>query len=145
MKIQVKDLFHGAALTQIIEHPSFTALNKADEKYGHYIVNHDIRLLVKYSSITNGPWKFTFNPDDLKTISSDIADDYVFYVCLVCGDETVCMLNGEDLQSIINIESRDSQWVKVESPPGKSMRVSGSKGKLHHTIAHSDFPSDMFL
>ena len=35
MKIQKKDLFHGSALTQIVEDPLFTALNKADEKYGH--------------------------------------------------------------------------------------------------------------
>ena len=36
MKIQQKDYFHGAALTQIVEHESFKALNKADSKYGHY-------------------------------------------------------------------------------------------------------------
>jgi len=47
MKIQHKDLFHGAALTQLVEHNSFKALNKADDKYGHYLVNTDRRLLVK--------------------------------------------------------------------------------------------------
>ena len=44
MKIQTQDLYHGAVLTQITEHPSFKALNKADTLYGHYLVNHDTRL-----------------------------------------------------------------------------------------------------
>jgi hypothetical protein len=69
MKIQEKDLFHGAALTQIVEHESFKALNKADEKYGHYQVNHDRRLLVKHSKATSNTgtqtWSFSFKPDDI--------------------------------------------------------------------------------
>jgi hypothetical protein len=32
MKIQQKDLFHGAVLTQLVEHNSFKALNKVDAK-----------------------------------------------------------------------------------------------------------------
>lgn len=63
MKIQAKDFFHGAALTQIVEHPSFKALNKASDKYGHCLVNKDIRVFVKYSN-TDQPWQFTLNPDD---------------------------------------------------------------------------------
>ena len=144
MKIQTKDFYHGAALTQIVEHPSFTALNKADEKYGHYIVNHDIRLIVKYSSPGNGPWRFTFNSDDLETIQNDIGDDVSFYACLVCGAETICLLDEEDLKFIIDTESNEAQWVRVDSPVGKSMRVSGSQGKLNHTVAHNVFPNRMF-
>lgn len=42
MKTQEKDLYHGAALTQIVEHTSFRALNLAPVKgYGHHLVNSD--------------------------------------------------------------------------------------------------------
>ena len=65
------------ALTQIVEHPSFKALNKADEKYGHYLVNANIHLLVKYSSPSSSPWQFTFNESDLDSICDDIMDEGV--------------------------------------------------------------------
>jgi hypothetical protein len=66
VKIQQKVLFHGA--TQIIEHPSFKALNKADTKFGHYMVNTDHRLMDKLTEKTSAPWTFTFQPDDLNTM-----------------------------------------------------------------------------
>ena len=52
MKICERDLYHGAALTKIVMHESFKALNKATEKYGHYQVNHNARLLTKHSTKT---------------------------------------------------------------------------------------------
>ena len=145
MRIQAKDLFHGAALTQIVEHPSFTALNKVDEKYGHYLVNANIRLLVKYSSPSSSPWQFTFNENDLNSICDDIMGEGVnFFTCLVCGTETVCLLSVEQLRAVIDLNAEESQWVRVEIPAGKSMRVKGSTGTLRRTIAHKAFPSDLF-
>ena len=146
MKIQPKDYFHGAALTQIVEHPSFTALNKADEKYGHYLINANIRLLVKYSSPSSSPWQFTFNESDLKSIREDIAVDGIrFFACLVCGTETVCLLTEQQLSIVIGLDAEDAQWVRVEDPsPGKSMRVKGSTGKLEKTIPHNAFPKGLF-
>ena len=141
-----KDLFHGAALTQIVEHPLFTALNKVDDKYGHYLVNADIRLLVKYSSPSNSPWQFTFNESDLEAIRNDIMDESVkFFACLVCGTETVCLLTFEHLEAVIDLDSEDAQWVHVEIlAPRKSMRVKGGTGKLKKTVAHNAFPNGLF-
>lgn len=62
MKIQEQDRFHGAALTQIVEHKSFKALNRASAKYGHYLVNADRHVFTKYSKATRSPWSFTFQP-----------------------------------------------------------------------------------
>lgn len=92
MKIQQKDYYHGAALTQIVEHESFKALNKTDEKYGHYKINHDIRLMVKMTSIENEPWQFTANASDLATMDEDINSRDQFFLCLVCGLNTICLL-----------------------------------------------------
>ena len=72
MKIQQKDYYHGAALTQIVEHESFKALNKADVKHGHYKINQNIRLLVKSTTNEESPWSFTANANDLATIKDDI-------------------------------------------------------------------------
>lgn len=149
MKIQEKDIYHGTALTQIVEHDSFTALNKADGKYGHYIVNHDTHIFVKVAKDSIGDeevqrWQFTFNQDDLQAIRSENIPNRHIFICLVCGRYTICCLSKEQLVKIIDITSQGSQWLKVECPSGGSMRVRGYLDKLDKTIPHNSFPDLMF-
>lgn len=143
MKIQQKDLFHGAALTQLTEHESFKALNKADTKYGHYMVNTDKRLMVKLTEKASEPWTFTFQPDDLNTLQSDIASGFRTFVVLVCGKATICLLDEVQFMSVIDLNANSAQWIKVEIPKA-SMRVRGSTGALKNAIAHKDFPDNVF-
>ena len=103
MKIQQKDYYHGAALTQIVEHKSFKALNKADEKYGHYKINHDVRLMIKITSNERGPWQFTANTSDILTIKEDIQSGDQFFMCLVCGLNTICLLDSEQVQELLDL------------------------------------------
>ena len=101
MKVQQKDYYHGAALTQIVEHASFKALNKADVKYGHYKINQNIRLLVKFTTNEESPWYFTANANDLTTIEEDIDSGDQFYLCLICGLSTICLLNSNQVQELL--------------------------------------------
>jgi hypothetical protein len=89
MKIQKKDFYHGAALTQIVEHPSFKALNKATNKYGHYQINHDTRILIKHLSKLESPWSFQISEEEINTLVDDISSDQESFLCLVCGETTI--------------------------------------------------------
>jgi hypothetical protein len=142
MRIDSKDLYHGAALTQIIEHDSFKALNKADHKYGHYQINTDSRLLVKHS-VQEESWRFTFHSDDLKTLTSDNMSGFKTYLILVCSDKTICLLEPFEFTSLIDMQSNSQQWIQVTIPK-TSMRVSGTKGELKHAIKHNSFPKRIF-
>ena len=144
MKIQKKDLFHGSALTQIVENPLFTALNKADEKYGHYQINHDKRLLVKHTSNDKAPWSFTLQPDDIDTVVADISSDQKSFLCLVCGQTTICILTTEEFEQLVDTNGKTAQWIKVDCRPGSGMRVSGSAGSIKAVIAHNAFPKKIF-
>jgi len=143
LQIQQKDYYHGAALTQIIEHESFTALNKADDKYGHYKINHDIRLMVKISTIEEEPWQFTANASDLATISEDINSCDRFFLCLVCGLKTICILDSNQVQELLDISSREQQWLRIKNTG--SLRAYSAKAELSRTIPHSAFPKRIFL
>lgn len=143
MKVDKKDLYHGAALTQITEHASFKALNKADAKYGHYLVNTDRRLLTKYSEKDSSPWQFGFQIDDLNTLKSDNASGFKTFVILVCGSKTVCLLTEDEFTQLIDTSAQSQQWIKIDIPKS-SMRLSGSKGKLSHAIKHNGFPARVF-
>lgn len=145
MKIQEKDYRHGAVLTQIVEHSCFTALNKADTKYGHYTVNSDTRLFVKTTK--QDPSKechFNFKADDLRAIQDDVNGGWKTYLCLVCGLKTVCILNEEQIKQVINLSSPGPQWLKIAFPVGGSLRVWGQQGKLNKTIPHNAFPDVLF-
>jgi hypothetical protein len=63
MKIQEQDFYHGPALMQIVEHPSFKALNKGSNRYGHYLVNADCHVFVRYSKAEGDAWSFTFTQE----------------------------------------------------------------------------------
>ena len=95
MKTQQKDYYHGAPLTQIVEHESFTALNRIDKKYGHYRINGNIRLMVKIATkhikTNKNKWAFTFHEDDLIVIENDLKSQDKYFLCVVCEQETICL------------------------------------------------------
>lgn len=144
MRINDKDFYHGAVLMKIVEDDSFSALNKADDKYGHYIVNTDRRLFVKHSGLDESPWQFTFQPDELKRIRDDVAfgvkTGSSTFVCLICSQTTICCLDQEDIEQLIDLNSPNQQIISVKVPPRGSQHVSGSKGDLPYTVPHSAFP-----
>lgn len=144
MKIQSHDFYHGAVLTQITEDKSFKALNKADHLYGHYLLNRDTRIFVKYSKKEGEPWEFRFQKSELEAIKADMASVDKVFLCLVCGEVTICCLGTDEYTEIINLEAKDGQSVIVDSPTAASMRVRGSAGKLSKTIAHNSFPRKLF-
>ena len=135
-------MFHGAALAQITKHDSFKALNKVDGKSGHYLVNTDCRLLTKHRD-DDIPVQFVFSPDDLDTLRFDIESGFRTFLVLVCSDITICLLDADQIQQLIDLNASKQQWIRI-SIPGASMDVAGSNGKLKRKIPHSRFPGDVF-
>ena len=145
MKIQSKHLYHGAALTQIVEDPRFTALNKvSDNKYGHYQVNNKTRILIKHSVYKESPWSFTLQVDDVDTFIKDIDSKQEAFLCLVCGKVTVCILNTKDFEEVIDTSENSPQRLKIEMKPKCGMKVSGSKNILKSVIPRNAFPKKLF-
>jgi hypothetical protein len=145
MKIQEQDLFHGAALTQIVEHKSFKALNRGSQKYGHYLVNKDQHVFVKYGKSNVTPWKFTFAPDEIEAIRGEADKSKSVFICLVCGPITVCALNRAEFTNTIDLSASGQQWIRIDVPKNGSCRVSGSAGSLKRRVPHNSFPDKVFV
>jgi hypothetical protein len=145
VKIQEQNIYHGSALMQIVEHPSFKALNKADGQYGHYQVNTKVRLWVKYSSAEQGPWVFTFHATELAGFRNDQATEFRVFIALICGHHTICGLSEEEIDALVDVKSTNRQWIKVDAPDGKQMRVTGSTMQKNPIlVAHNRFPNFLF-
>lgn len=145
MKIKDMHIYHGAALTQIIEHPSFKAINRVGKKYGHYSINDRTRLFMKYRTGEEGPWNFHFEPEELRAIKRDISTQHIVFLCLICGTITICSLDQNQIVALINLSASESQSITVEVHDGGSMWTKGSNGKLTRSIPHTSFPSKIFI
>lgn len=144
MKIQEQDRYHGPALMQIVEHASFKALNRASKAYGHYLVNTDREIFVKYLKVRKSPWVFTVQPSELGPMNAALAANHSLFLCLVCGTETICALTAPELQSIIDMSSSRPQSIRVEVPLGGSCHVGSPTRKLPRAVPHNSFPNKIF-
>jgi len=139
MKVQDQDIYHGIALTQLVEHDSFKAINKTSPKYGLYDLNQNRRLFVKYSTNVGEVWQFTFGPVELALIGAE--SERSTFVVLVCGTTTVCALSLDEIETALDLGATGTQWIRVEAPAGASMRVTGSIGSLRHVVPHNSYPN----
>ncbi|MFL9896293.1 hypothetical protein [Paraburkholderia sp. RL17-381-BIF-C] len=109
MKLRIGDFYYGAALAQIAGYPVLTHVHGVDGKEGYFQINDNKRLLIKYATTGNGTWRFTVRPEDLAVLSDRA--DYEIWFALVCGESTICLLDEDQLQSVVDIESSTSQWI----------------------------------
>ena len=165
MKINDDHMYHGAALTQIAEHPQFTAINAYkvgnDVSRSAFRINDDIGVYLKYAGKAKAPYNeyvFTFNTEQLGELASIAATVSHVYVALVCvGGRHICCLPQPDLNALIQKrrnakgEEEDQYIILVTLPEGKAFRVyvnaPGKRKKLlgkQLLIPRNDFPNKIF-
>lgn len=136
--INHKDFMHGAALVTIADSGMFTALNRASVKYGHYVVNHDRHLFIKYDDGKGpGDYFFTFSGEDKQRITSEVAS--LVFTVFVCGNEIVTGFAREELSKLIALNNSVGSTVKVSAQQGRQLRISGPDGTLR-LISRRSFP-----
>lgn len=144
MKVQEQDVYHGIALSQIVRHESFKALNCGSTKQGHYLINSDRHLLIKYRTNDGDSWQFTFKPEEILALKKMIKKSNLIFLCLVCGQSTVCALTFDEIKAVLSPNSDDQQSITIDAPAGASLRVRGSVGELSNTVPHNSFPKKLF-
>lgn len=80
----------------------------------------------------------------MQSIQDDMNRTRNVFLCLVCGQETICALNIKEFSNLIDLTSSENQYINVEVPPGGSMHVIGTAGVLDKTIKHNSFPEKLF-
>lgn len=164
MKINDDHLYHGAVLTQVAEHPQFTAINAFESGQGisrsAFLINHDVGVFLKYATKTKAPYseyQFTFTSSHLKEIAAIQTKSKRVYIALVCvKDRQIGCISWDDLQEMINERkaqkgSKESAYtILVVCPKGKKLRAYMNapgvrKTKLtEHLLSRSAFPGVLF-
>lgn len=144
MGIAKQHFYHGAALMQIVEHEAFNALNKATGAYGHYAINHDVRLHVKYSTSETRTYNFQFDKDELKRLRDDHeAKGWRVFATLVCNNEGVCVIRMDEMMQLMDIEG-DGGTVVVTAEPGRWFGIRCGGLDLNRRIPRTAFPKRIF-
>lgn len=139
MGIDYKDFMHGAALVAIADSSRFTALNKASLKYGHYVVNHDRHVFIKYSHGSGAhDYSFTFTASDKARLRGAVRKGKV-YATLVCGEEVITAVTSAELADLIDLAMAASETIKVRAEPGRQLRLRGPYGELG-PLPRNSFP-----
>lgn len=136
MKIRTQHMTLGAALMQIAEHESFTAINplrlRGEKVTNAFLINTDTCVFLKYGSEpkTTGEYQFTFTTDQVLCIEEAEEHYRNVFVCLVCVEEQeVCGLEAAELYRMIsarkstNNGDEDSYQILITAPPGGRLRA----------------------
>lgn len=143
MRIDWRDLYHGAALAQLVADERFVSLRKDAARSGLYSVNGAISILIKHATETrsDGKYQFTFTPEQLAALS--VGDTERRAVVLVCAGEVIAGVVDGALDAVLDREAASDQWVTVEVPEGRQLRVRGSRGD-GPLIPQNAYPAVLF-
>lgn len=164
MKIDDDHMYHGAALTQIAEHPQFTAINHLTTKAGtarsSFLINSNIGIYIKYATRPEGSYseyRFTFSTAHLTEIVEIKKKTNSVHIVLVCVlDREICGLDIDSFNQLIEVRrslkgsDEERYTIAVTAPKNKKMRayvnVPGRKGKSagEHLVARNHFPDCLF-
>jgi len=146
MALNLYDLYHGAALNQLVKDPEeHTSIDKPDSPtQSVYIINHNICLYVKYSQ-GDGPWQFNFHPEHQEEIRHYHRryPDRTFLV-LVCGTDGICVITYDEFVSCVDVNFREQESITVNRPARGQYWVRGARGRLQHSVPRSRYPRLVF-
>lgn len=108
-KISLDHKYHGAALTQIAEHPQFTAINSlmvnAVKSRCAFRINADRAVYLKYATAPNRSWQefvFTFTAANLLDLSNIASQNQKVVIGLVCVKANeICGIEYPNLMKLI--------------------------------------------
>ncbi len=165
-------LYYGAAVIQIAEHPSFTAINDFKRRRKTircaYWVNQDIGIYLKYRTNADrevswgskdaNEYDFVFTKDSLThlaAMSQKARRAFVGFVCV--QDKQICCLSVDELNTLIAARrsskgAAEAQYtIVVALPEGSKFRVYVTPPNRRNKVlgrpilvARKDFPDKLF-
>jgi hypothetical protein len=165
MKIRTEHQNLGAALMQIAEHDSFTAINplriRASKINNAFLINSDTCLFLKYGQepkSTTGEYQFTFTRDQIAPITEAAGiHPKVFIGLVLVEDQEICGLNHAQLKQMIDARAvtaggpEDNYTVLVTANADRRLRTYTAAANRRRVKAHdalvisrSRFPAFLF-
>jgi hypothetical protein len=137
MKINDEHLYHGAALTQIAEHPTFKAINafwqQGKKSSCAFRINDTTGIYIKYAAEPHGTareYVFVFKKphlDELTILREQCVKVFVILVCIKAKE--ICVISYGQFQQMIKTRQKkqgkdeDQYQILVTALHNKQFRV----------------------
>ena len=172
MRIDKDHLYYGAAVIQIAEHPSFTAINDFKRKNATvrcaYWVNQNIGIYLKYRTSADrvarwgdkdaNEYIFSFNTENLDHIQAMNRKGTSTFIALICVEEKqICCISAGELNALIarrqeaKGKAENQYTVVVALLPRSKFRTFVTPPARRNTVlgepmlvAQNDFPDRLF-
>ena len=141
MTIAERELFHGAALAQIIRANDEGACVRASERsQSLYLLAENVGLYIKYSKNRLSPWKFGFPSVQRNEVESALAGGLrAMLICLVCERDGFVGLTYDEFVLLMPNEVDRTGTIYVTRRRQRLYSVRGSGGGLKHKVSSSRF------
>ena len=133
-----QEYYHGAAIIRLLEDARFKTIAK--HVLG-YVVNGEVIILLKYSTKSRTPWRFTFTLDEMVHVESLIKQNARIVIALVCGGDGICAIHAKELYSILG---DNPGWISVKRNFNEQYGVAGPYGQLERKVSFQRWPSIIF-
>ena len=165
MKINDDHMYHGAALTQIAEHPVFKAINafwsNGKKSSCAFRINDTTGIYIKYAGVPRGSaseYVFTFTQThlaELTKLREHCTSDFAVFVCI--GAKAICTLSYGQVMKLIKLrqkargESEEQYQIIITAPANKQFRAyvnkPSRKGLMmgQTKVARNAFPEILFM
>jgi Rad3-related DNA helicase len=164
MKINDDHMYHGAALTQIAEHPVFKAINafwsNGRKSSCAFRINDSTGIYIKYAGAPRGAvgeYVFTFTQphlEELRKLREHCSSVFAVLVCI--GAKAICVLSYGQVMKFVKLrqdskgEPEEQYQIMVTAPPNKQFRAyvnkPNRKGLMMGAtlVARNAFPEILF-
>lgn len=132
------DFYHGATILKAVEDPRNICINF--NKIG-YIINSTNLAIIKYSTKSKSPWKFTFTNNDLANIVDSYSSTLHIYIILVCASDGFCALKYQETLKLLNEEPG---VISVRRKFNEQYSVFGHGRQLENKISLNRWPKILF-
>lgn len=132
MGIQKQEFYEGAALHLLAR---TGRINNIQYRPPFFVLNGDLRVLLKYSTKGRSPWGFTFTPDEQRLLKKSASESRTV-MGLICGADGIATI---DYEALLKIASCRSTAVRIACyrRHGEHYEVIGPDGGLDGKIAPS--------
>ena len=164
MKINDDHMYHGAALTQIAEHPVFKAINaywsKGKKSSCAFRINDTTGIYIKYAGSPRGAAKeyvFTFTQAHLEELTKLREHCTGVFAVLICIEaKSICVLSYGQIMKFVKIRQdakgapEEQYQIFITAPANKQFRAytnqPNRKGIMlgETLVARNAFPEILF-
>lgn len=132
--------YHGSAFAELIDESKvpITLFRPDLSSNAIYVLNDSIGLYMKHSVKRLAPWRFTFHKEHVQEISKLLKSFKITFIVLICGRDTMCVIDPEEIQTLLPINKPEGAWISVRTRHNTMLTVEGSAGALKRKIRKSN-------